>query len=438
MHPIEKVWNDGLCTGCGTCAGICSLDAIKMSRSANGLYKPIVDDSICNDCNECPEVCPGYSVDFIKLNKFVFNSIPEDSFLGYVTNCYLGHCVDRETRWKAASGGIVSALLLFMLDEGMIDGALVTRMKEDNPLEPQPFIARTKEEVIAAATSKYCPVPANIALKEILESKDNEKFAVVGLPCHIHGARKAEMINQKLKEKIVLHIGIFCSQTISFLGTEFLLQKRGIKKEDVKQLKYRGEGWPGGMSIELKNGSKCFYPYSEYYRIFSLHFFAPTRCMICCDGANELADISCCDAWLAELREDKVGESIVLSRTSMGEGVLQAAQLKGRICLSNINRAQVILAQHRELFLKKGGLKPRYAILKTLGRKMPSYNLTLSQKNPRSNILGWGTILFYIIAWCTSNRHLYRLLQCTPFSLLLAQVELSRRLRHLLVRLFHL
>ena len=35
-------------------------------------------------------------------------------------------------------------------------------MKKDNPLEPEPFIARTREEIIEASKSKYCPVPANI------------------------------------------------------------------------------------------------------------------------------------------------------------------------------------------------------------------------------------------------------------------------------------
>jgi coenzyme F420 hydrogenase subunit beta len=47
----------------------------------------------------------------------------------------------------------------FALEEGIIDGALVTRMKKDRPLEPEPFIARTREEIIEASKSKYCGVP---------------------------------------------------------------------------------------------------------------------------------------------------------------------------------------------------------------------------------------------------------------------------------------
>lgn len=132
-------------------------------------------------------------------------------------------------RYNSSSGGLITQLLIFALEECIIDGAQVTRMKNDNPLEPEPFIARTKEDIIGASTSKYCPVPANIALKEIIDSKKGEKFAVVGLPCHMHAIRKAEQINKKLSEKTVLHVGIFCGHSSNFLGTKLWLDKFRIK-----------------------------------------------------------------------------------------------------------------------------------------------------------------------------------------------------------------
>jgi len=53
--------------------------------------------------------------------------------------------------------GVVTQLLIFLLEKGIIDGALVVRMREDQPLEPEPFIARTKEEIISTSKFKYCP-----------------------------------------------------------------------------------------------------------------------------------------------------------------------------------------------------------------------------------------------------------------------------------------
>ena len=249
-ETITQVVKDGLCTGCGTCVALCPNEAIKLTiNEKKRIYAPELNEEKCNICGICYEVCLGHSVDFNQLNLETFGKKPEDVLIGNYLNCYIGHSTDYDIRYNSASGGLVTQLLIFALEEGIIDGALVTRMKKDNPLEPEPFIAGTKEEIIEASRSKYCPVPANIALKEILESKEGERFAVVGLPCHIHGIRKAEIINKKLKEKIVLHIGIFCSHAPNFWGTELLLERMSIKREEVIKLDYRGEGWPGSMKI---------------------------------------------------------------------------------------------------------------------------------------------------------------------------------------------
>jgi len=109
------------------------------------------------------------------------------------------------------------------LENKIIDGAIVTKMKKDNPLEPETFIARTKKDIIESSKSKYCPVPLNIVLREIINSKEDEKFAIVGLPCHINGIINAEKINKKLKDKIIIKFGIFCNHTPNFLATELYL-----------------------------------------------------------------------------------------------------------------------------------------------------------------------------------------------------------------------
>ena len=148
------------------------------------------------------------------------------------SNCYLGYSVDDDIRYDSSSGGVITSLLIYALEKGIIDGALVTRMNKDNPFEPEPFIAKNKEEIIEAAKSKYCPVPLNKLINEILKS-ENLKIAVVGLPCHIHGIRKAEMLNESLRNRIVLHLGIFCSHTDTFWQTYSLINKLGIKENDV-------------------------------------------------------------------------------------------------------------------------------------------------------------------------------------------------------------
>ncbi|MDY6892811.1 MAG: coenzyme F420 hydrogenase/dehydrogenase beta subunit N-terminal domain-containing protein [Chloroflexota bacterium] len=240
---IEAVVKKGLCTGCGTCVGICPLDAIEMTVDhLRGIYVPALDREECNECGMCVDVCPGHNVDFRQLNLEIFGKEPGDILLGNYLNCYTGYAADSDIRYNSASGGLVTALLIFALEEGLIDGALVTKMRDDRPLEPEPFIARTREEIISAARSKYCPVPANIAVKEILKAREGERFAVVGLPCHIHGIRNAERVNKTLAERIVLHVGLFCAHTDTFALAELVLQKHRIDKEHVASFDYRGCG----------------------------------------------------------------------------------------------------------------------------------------------------------------------------------------------------
>jgi len=142
--------------------------------------------------------------------------------------------------------------------------------------------------------------------------KENGRFAVVGLPCHIQGIRKAEKVCETLEKRTVLHIGLMCSHTVNFFGTEFILEKMRIQKERVSELSYRGRGWPGSMLIQARNCSNLTIPligsWNAYWSIFSSFFFTPLRCIMCPDQTNELADISIGDAWLPELRppyEDK-------------------------------------------------------------------------------------------------------------------------------------
>lgn len=375
-NTIDSVVRGDLCTGCGTCVALCPLLAISMAKdTSRGIYVPEISWETCNECGICLEVCPGHSVDFERLNMSIFGGKPENGVLGHYLDCHAGYATDQKLRYDAASGGLVTTLLVSALDEGLIDGVLVTRMSDEDPLEPVPFIARTREEVISASKSKYCPVPANIALKEILEEEG--RYAVVGLPCHIHGVRKAEEMNEALKARIALHLGIFCGKRPSFLATEFLLWQRGIVGEDVVKIDYRGEGWPGGVSIYLSNGERVFIPHFDAWQPLDLAF-TPRRCLLCCDGAAELADISFGDAWLSEFSDDKAGTSVIISRTLQGEEFLQHAEAKELIKLNSIAPARVAQSQ-QDFRSKKTTIKLYMLYARIMRQKRPVYDTGLGK-----------------------------------------------------------
>lgn len=393
---INSVVEDDLCTGCGTCVSVCPRKAVTIEiDKEKGLYIPKVISDLCSDCGICFEVCPGHEVDFHNLNLEIFNKDSNDIFIGNYLNCYIGYSNDYNIRYNSASGGLITAILIYALREKIIDGVLVTRMKKNNPLEPEPFIARTIDEVIEAAKSKYCPVAANIALKDIIEAKEGEKFWVVGLPCHIHGIRKAQKLNSKLRDRITLCLGIVCNHAPTFRATDFMLKKYGVKKQDVHRLNYRGEGWPGGFRLNLKNGIEISSISNEYWAAGFGAYFYSNRCTVCCDQTCELSDISFADAWLPELKEDHIGTSICVTRNHFAEKILQDMVEKSLLFLDEADRVKFIRTQSKKVLETRKKIKSRMTIMKLFKKSVPNYNTKLIEPGLIDYIN--SLILFYRI-----------------------------------------
>ena len=404
-NTIYHVAKDGLCTGCGTCAALCPRNAIAIKMDERrGIYAPKLDVAKCSNCGLCYKVCPGHEVNFKALNIEVFGKEAKDILIGNYIDCYYGYSTDYDIRYNCASGGLVTQMLVFALEERIIDGVLVTRMRKDRPLEPEPFIARTRDEIIAASKSKYCPVPLNIAIKEILDI--DGRYAVVGLPCHIHGMIKAETINDKLKQRIVLHLGIWCSTTCNFHATEFILKRLGVSKEDVKELDYRGEGWPGGMSIHLKDSAKRFVALVKYWDL-NFSSFAPYRCRLCSDANAELADISFGDYRGHDmLLHENIGVSGIISRTDTGEAILQKMHSKQKIEIWKISCHDV--ASLQSYFYSKKYINARFLLLRFFGKKIPHYNQQLL--SPPLNSYLFEIILNIPVSFLASRQCLWEAL----------------------------
>jgi coenzyme F420 hydrogenase subunit beta len=372
--------------------------------SKKGIYLPQIND-YCNDCGVCLKICPGIGVDFFQLDKEIFGNKPDDILIGNYINIYTGYSSDDEIRYNSSSGGLITQLLVFALERGMINGALVTRMKKDKPLEPESFIARTSKEIISAMGSKYCPVPANIALQEIINSKDGEEFAVVGLPCHMNGIRKAEYYLKNLSDKIVLHLGIVCNHTPNYLATEFLLKTNNLNAKEIGELKYRGYGWPGSLRIHKTNGSKVLVPYfsTKYAGIMFDAFFFPERCTLCSDKICQLADITLADAWIQDLiKLDTPGYSLIVVRNEQGNKIIDAAMKCKVIELRNLNSKTVIESQKLDINCKRVNARILLACL--IGHALPIPNRNTVQPGFADYC---QAILFYFKNFISSKRYLW-------------------------------
>jgi coenzyme F420 hydrogenase subunit beta len=413
LDLLKDVIEEGLCCGCGTCAGVCPEDAIQMQKT-DGLYQPRIDETKCINCTLCIRSCPGHSVDFEGISLQVFNAKYKNDSVGNHLSCYVGYSTDDTIRFNSSSGGLITQLLIFALENNIIDGVITTRMSKTDPLETEPFIARTRTEIVEASKSKYCPVASNICLKDVL--KENGRFAVVGLPCHIHGIRKAEQLNKELKKKIILKFGLLCSHTVDFKGTKFILNKMGLNENEIAEITYRGNGWPGSMVIRTKEGANLRLPlvgsWHAYWMVFSSFFFTPMRCTMCPDQAAELADISFGDAWLPEFNNEKIGMSILVSRTRIGDSLISQANEAKEVSVKCVGIEKIYQSQRVNMKIKKSDLSFRLSALRLLGLATPKFTPSLSSQ--KSIVSALRTFYMYFNIRASSNRRFQSLLIRTP------------------------
>jgi len=286
-------------------------------------------------------------------------------------------------------------------------------MKKDNPLESEPFIAKTKKEILEASQDKYCPVPMNSILKEILNSKKEEKFAVVGLPCHIHGIRKAEKFNPKIKEKIILKLGLFCSYGINFLATEYMLKKMNIPKNKTEKIDYRKGDFPGFTLIQYDKKTEKIKHLDFWAHIFSFpSWFSPFRCMLCADQTSELADISIGSGWFAHKEYGNKNHSVIISRTEFTENMIKESKYKGNIEIIKLSPERVVKLEKMQKY-KKNNLKTNINLFKLFKKKVPTYTINNFDK-PHLKTYFRG-ILIYSQSYLSNKKYLWSLMSFIQF-----------------------
>ena len=246
----------------------------------------------------------------------------------------IGEC---DSIWEAQSfskklrerggGGVITTLLVYALERGLIQQALVMKSSK---LEPwaEPIIATTTDEVIEAAGSKYCFVPYGSLVNKLCDDS-----AIVGLPCQIRAH----------KDSGILKLGLFCGLCISAGGRAYLIKKLGINKEDIDELDYRAPG--GGLSIKLKNGETlnyCGYSWLAY-------FFPLKKCLYCTDNTNHYSDISVGDR--------RPEWSNVIIRTQRGRNLFKRAVEEGYLRANLLTEKEFLARTMSPLIQKevKGG-----------------------------------------------------------------------------------
>jgi len=363
-----------LCARCGTCIGVCPADALSVDPET---FFPALDEQRCTRCGLCAKTCPGGRVSFADLTELTFgHRDPAPDFDGHVRAAGVGHAGDERLRAGGAGGGVITALLDDQLRRGAVDGCVVTRMIPGRPWHAEAFIARTPDELAQSQQSRYIVIPLNAALREIRDRPG--RYALAGLPCHIHGLRLAAQRLSWVRERIRLTVGLFCASALEPYVVRELLAARGLDPNGVRDVRFRDGEWPGAIRAVLDDGRRVPLHQSNFKDgaiNYLTYLYIPPRCGTCIDGSAEFADVAVSDAWTRDARGQYLfkAHSRLLVRTPAGAAAVEAARASGALVWKDVSNDPAYRT-HRHHTRKKrqaanlraarriarGGVAPRY------------------------------------------------------------------------------
>ncbi len=347
-----------LCTGCGACYFACPKGAVTLVNIESSGIRPVFKSPGCGECRKCLDICPGYSVDVAAVAPSPATEA-EHSF-GNALEIWEGYASDPAIRFKASSGGILSALSLYCLEYEGMDFVLHTGTDKEKPWENRTVKSRSRRELLERAGSRYSPASPCEGLKAVEESESPCVF--IGKPCDVAAVSALRKENPGLDKKLGLVLSFFCAGTPSTQGTLEVAQSLNVLPSQITSLRYRGNGWPGRFSVQYGSApAEASLSYEESWG--ALTKYRPLRCNLCPDGLGRMADISCGDAWHDKGGKENPGLSLVIVRTARGKRILRDAIAAGYVVLwpaeaSHVMSAQVnLLQRRRELFGRLAALR---------------------------------------------------------------------------------
>ena len=356
-HLYHEVVTAGTCTGCSGCIVACPYDVLgfdqhwhpflleggndpdaprgagpgpiavqdvvggPMSPAVFNYGTPATEADGCvhgeKGCTLCTRACPRFRAWEIEADTHLFGRVrTEDEVIGISRDVILARTTNAEWLEKGQDGGLCSAILIYALRKGMIDAALVSYV--DEKWRAIPGVARTEEEILRAAGSRYTYTANTLAYADAVAG-GAEKIALVGMSCqssvppvmNVRGAKKPA-------GRLVLNLGLLCSKTFTddifegLIEPEYGLTRDRITKMNIKgklQLWHDADGY---TEVPLK----------------ACHAYTRPGCKTCPDFAAEHADIS-----LGGLGQS-AGWTLTVVRTQLGRDLLvemlEAGWIEGR------------------------------------------------------------------------------------------------------------
>ncbi len=179
--------------------------------------------------------------------------------------------------------GIVSSIAIAMLTSGKVEGVVCVQNTPADRFQPQPVIATTPEEILAARVNKPTLSP-NLSVLEQIEQSGMKRLLVIGVGCQIQALRA---VQDKLGLEKLYVLGTPCVDNVTRAGLQKFLDTTSRSPDTVVYYEFMQDF---RVHFKHEDGSTETVPFFGLKTDQLKDVFAPS-CMTCFDYVNSLADL---------------------------------------------------------------------------------------------------------------------------------------------------
>ena len=324
---IRVITENALCSACGSCSGICPVDAIQMETNPAGFLNAVVDETTCIHCGKCMRVCPSNG------------ERTDPDLVGPTISGYIGYAVDPVLRLESQSGGVVTALMRYMLAKKLVDGVVVSRFNCETR-RAEGFLASKVEQLDSSRGSHYTQTsPVDLILRN-----QDKRLAAVLLGCQTAALQQIATHDPRIKLP-VFTIGLICGGNLSGYVVDDILTQGGVKLDhQLHSFRFRDKqygGWPGNITartdrlVEIPKETRM--ELKPYYQNF--------RCILCADKMNQCCDLVAGDPWGVSIEDESAGYTAVITRNQKAETLLKNAVSTGCLVMKANEIEEIVEGQ---------------------------------------------------------------------------------------------
>ncbi|GLR42030.1 coenzyme F420 hydrogenase [Mesorhizobium amorphae] len=328
---LSEIVENGLCIGCGLCRSLAGPGAVEMVMTPEGRERPVarqaLDKSTLIQINA---VCPGTRIAGPPQAQ-ISEAALTDPVWGPAERLVLGCAGDSTVRFIGSGGGVLTALGQFLLTSGRVKFILHVAASRSAPMRSERRLSFDAASVLEGAGSRYGPAAPLLDFSEILDR--GEPFALIAKPCDVTAVRNLARLDPRVDEQMRYALAFVCGGASDLSKSEQVLQRFGLREDELALFRYRGYGNPGLNRIEAKDGRAFELSYRQLWEDEDKWMIQP-RCKICPDAIGQLADIAVSDAWLngGPAVEDEPLNGIII-RTRRGVELFDAAVAAGALAI---------------------------------------------------------------------------------------------------------